>query len=152
AEPVEAVGEAVARRTHDGLAVLAIDLGVDQNVAAALVIVHRVVGRVLVIPAQLAGRRIERKHAVGVEIVARPIGAVVFRRWIAGAPIRSVGPRIVGAGDVERAAAGLPRVVPVLPGLVPGLARTRNGVEAPQLIAGLGIERDQPVAHALVAA
>src|SRR4029077_15325050 len=48
AEPIEAVGKAIARSANDSLAVLAVDPGIDQDVTAGLVIVHRVVGRVLV--------------------------------------------------------------------------------------------------------
>src|SRR5262249_53044150 len=150
AEPIEAVGKAVARGAHDRLAVLAVDLGIDQDVAAGLVIVHRVVGRILVIPAQLAGGGVERQRTVGVEIVARPIGAVGVRRRVSRTPVGGVGRGIIRAGDIEGAATGLPGIVLVLPGLMPRLAGSRNGVEAPELVAGLGVERDQPVAHALV--
>ena len=47
---VERVVEAVAAGVGQDLAVLAVDLGVDQDVGAGLVIVHRVVRRVLVVP------------------------------------------------------------------------------------------------------
>ena len=117
-----------------------------------LVEIHRVVRRVLVIPADLAASGVKREHAVGVEIVARPVRAVVFRRWISRTPIGRIGGRVVGAGDVERAAAGLPGIVLVLPGLAAGLAGRRHGVSAPKLVAGLAVERHQPIAHALIAA
>src|SRR5580704_9713178 len=107
----------------ENLAVLAIDLGVEQDVGAGLVIIHRVVRRVLVEPLDPSVRRIDRQRAVGEEVVAGPVGGVVFRRRIAGAPIGDVGRGIVGAGDIERAAAGLPGIVLVLPGLAAGLAR-----------------------------
>ena len=60
--------------------------------------------------------------------------------------------RIVRAGDVERAAAGLPGVVLVLPGLAAGLAGRRDREGLPLHVAGLRIERHDPVAYALVAA
>src|SRR5262249_22474611 len=86
------------------------------------------------------------------EVVAGPIGRVVFRRGIAGAPIGDVGVGIVGAGDIERAAAGPPGVVLVLPGLVAGLAGAGDRERLPFDVAGLRIERRDPVAHAAVAA
>src|SRR5262249_42540831 len=92
------------------------------------------------------------ERAVGVEIVARTVGAVIFRRRIARAPIGHIGDGIIGARDVERAAAGLPGVVLVLPGFMARFAGSRNGIKPPQLVAGLGVERDQPVAYAPVAA
>src|SRR5262249_24752181 len=95
---------------------------------------------------------VERERAVGIEVVARSVGRIVFRRRVAGAPIGRVGAGIVGAGDVEGAAAGLPGIVLVLPGLAAGLVGRRNGEGLPEHIAGPGVERDQPVTHARVAA
>jgi hypothetical protein len=72
-EAVEHVTETVAGRVRDDFAVLAVDLGVDQDVAADLVVVVVVVGRVLVVPSDLAVRGVEGDRTVGVEIVARTI-------------------------------------------------------------------------------
>src|SRR5262249_41549474 len=58
------------------------------------------------------------------------------------------GRRIIGAGLPEPAAAGLPGVVLVLPGLTAGLARLRDRVPAPQLVAAARIERRHPAARA----
>src|SRR5207253_1132162 len=58
---------------------------------------------------------------------------------------------IVGAGLPQAAAAGLPGVVLVLPGLAAGLAGLRNRIPAPQLVAGLGVERRDPAARPRVA-
>src|SRR6202043_3924548 len=127
-------------------------LGVDDDVRAGLVIVHRVVRRVLMIPLDLAGRGIDGERAVGVEIVARAVGGIVFRRRISGAPIGDVGVGIVGAGDVEGAAAGLPGVVLVLPGLAARIAGGGDRIGLPLRVAALGIERHDPIAHPLVAA
>ena len=106
----------------------------------------------LEVPRHLAGRGVERDRAVGEEVVARPIGGIVARRGVARSPIGQVGRRIVGAGDVERAAAGLPGVGLVLPGLAAGLARRRDRERLPFELAGLGVERGDPAAHAVVAA
>src|SRR5207237_5779239 len=106
---------------------------------------------VLEVPLHLAGLGIEGDRRVGEQVIARSIGGVVARRRIAGAPIGEVGRRVVGAGDVKRAAAGAPGLGLVLPGLAAGLARCRNDEGLPLHVAGLGIERGEPVAHAVVA-
>jgi hypothetical protein len=89
-EPVEGVFEAVAPRVRQDLAVLAVDLGVDDDVAAGLVVVAVVVGRVLVEPPDLAGCGVEGDRARRIEVVAGTIGGVVGRNRIAGAPIGEV--------------------------------------------------------------
>ncbi len=111
-----------------------------------------VVRGVLEVPLHLAGGGIEGDGAFGEQIVARPVGGIVARRRIAGAPIGEVALRIVGAGDVERAAAGAPGVGLVLPGLAAGLARRRDHERLPLRVAGLGIDAGEPVAYAVVAA
>ena len=59
---------------------------------------------------------------------------------------------IIGAGDVEGAAAGLPCAMIVLPGLAAGLAGGRDRIGLPLGVAGPGVERRHPVAQAAVAA
>src|SRR5262249_55557223 len=151
AAAIEGVIEAVATGMRDDLAVLAVHLGVDQDVGAGLVIVAVVIRRVLVPPRDLAVRRIECDRARRIEIVAGPALRIVARHRIAGAPIGQIGLWIVGAGDIEGAAAGLPGVVLVLPGLVPRFARSGNGISPPQHVAGPGIERGNPVARSTIA-
>ena len=72
---------------------LAVDYGVDQDVGADLVEVPHVAGRVLEVPVHLAGVGILGDRAVGEEVVARPVGRIVFRHRIADAPDRLVGRR-----------------------------------------------------------
>src|SRR5262249_33083124 len=91
-----------------------------------------------------AGVDIDRDHRVGIEVVARARCGVVLRDRIAGAPDGELGRGIVGPRLPQATAAGLPGVVLVLPGLAAGLARLRNRIPAPQLIAGSGIERCEP--------
>jgi hypothetical protein len=93
-EPVEGVFEAVAPGMGQDLAVLAVDLGVDDDVAAGLVIVAIVIRRVLVEPPDLAAGGIEGDRARRIEIVAGTIGGVVGGNRVAGAPIGEVGDRI----------------------------------------------------------
>ena len=105
-------------------------MAVDQDVGADLVVIPHVAGRELEIPVHLAGVGIPGDGAVGVEVVAGPVGRIEHRHRIAGAPDGLVGSRVVGAGDPHGAAAGLPGVVVALPGLAPGFARRRNGIFA----------------------
>src|SRR5205085_12206188 len=60
-------------------------------------------------------------------------------RRIADAPVHEVELRIVGARDPRRAAADLPGVVVLRPGVVAFLATRRDRVAAPELLAGVGI-------------
>ncbi len=151
-QPVEHVIEAVAARMGDDPAILAVHLGVDEDMGAGLVVVAVVVRRVLEVPFELAGGGIDGEQAVGVEIVAGAIGGVVAGHRIARAPIGDVGRRVIGASDVERATPGLPGVALVLPGLAAGLARRGHGEGLPAQLAGLGVEPCDPVAQATVAA
>src|SRR5262249_11566337 len=88
----------------------------------------------------------------GVEVVAGTVERVEHRHRVAGAPEGLVGGRVIGAGYPHSPAAGLPRVVLVLPGLAPGLARRRNRELAPQQLSGCRIERGDVVAYTGIAA
>src|SRR5262249_30545444 len=136
----------------DELARLTGDLAVDQDLRAGGIPVPVVTGSVLEIPVHLSAVGVPGDHAVGEQIVAGPIGRIEHRHRIAGAPDHLVGRDIVAAGHPHGAAAGLPGVVLVLPGLAAGLARSRDRVLLPDELAGLGIESGDPVAHAAVAA
>ncbi len=151
-EAVEHVIEAIASRVRDDFPVLAVDFGIDEDVAANLVVVVVVIRRVLEMPRDPAVRDIEGDRAVGVKVVARTIARIVGRNRIARTPIGQIGRRIISAGAEERAAAGLPGIVVVFPGFAAGFAGRWDGKGLPFRLAGLGIERCQPVAQAAVAA
>src|SRR5262249_54528468 len=136
---IEHVVEAVAAGVHHELAILAIDLGVDDRMLGDLIVVIRIVGRVLVAPFDLAVRGREREHAGGPLVVARPIFRIPVGASIADALVKRVSLRIVGRGLPDRGAAVLPALLAVLPGLVAGLAGARNGVSAPDLLAGVEV-------------
>ena len=95
-------------------------------------------GSFLEIPFELAGIGIERDEGVGVEIGAHAIAAVEIRRGIAGAPVDQIEVRIVGAGVPGGTAAQLPGIA--RPCFGAGLAGRGNRVEAPDQLAGLGVE------------
>ena len=63
-----------------------------------------------------------------------------------------IGRGIVASGHPYGAAAGLPGIVLVLPGLAARLARRRDRVFEPKLRSSCGIKRSDPVANAAVAA
>src|SRR4029077_3757495 len=124
------------------------DFAVDENVSPDLVEVPRVTWRILEVPVHLAGVGVPGHRAVGEQIVARPSGRIEFRDRIAGAPDGLIGLHVVGAGDPDGAAAGLPGVVLVLPGLAAGLAGRWNGELAPDHLAGSRVGRRSPIAEA----
>ena len=87
---------------------------------------------------------------IGIEVVAEAHVAVGIGRGIADAPVGEVGVGIVGARVPDRGAAGLPGIA--RPGFVARLARPGNGVEAPDFLAGLRVERGDEAADGAVAA
>src|SRR5690348_15143651 len=100
---------------------------------------------VLVVGLDLAVLGIEREYRTCVEIVAgmrftRP------RCGIADAPVDGLAVLVVSAGHPGRAAARLPVVA--LPRIMAGLARAGNGEGPPQLLAAIGIKRDDVAANA----
>src|SRR4029077_3053892 len=117
-DAVERVEEAIARGMDHELAVLAIDLGVDDRVLGDFVVVVGIVGGILVAPFDLAVVRAERQHARGPLVVARAIFGVPVGAGIADALIEGIALRIVGRGLPYGSAAVLPALLAVLPGLV----------------------------------
>src|SRR5262249_34445166 len=87
----------------------------------------------------LAGLRPDCEHARRVEAVQTAARPRVVGFGIAGAPIDEVELGIVGARAPGRRAAVFPGVTVGRPGLVSGLAGSRNGVATPELLAGLGV-------------
>ena len=147
---VEHVHHAVAVRPQHHLARTALPLDVGEHRHLRGVVVQLVVRRELVVPLQLAGVGVERDDAVAVQVVAEPRAAVPVGRRIAGAEEHEVRLGVVGAGVPDAGAAGLPRLA--RPGLVARLAGTGNRVEAPDLLAGLRVERRDVAADRAVAA
>src|SRR5215510_8031978 len=137
---------------HDELAILAIDLGVDDRVLGDLIVVVGVVGSVLEAPLDLAVAWREREHARRPLVVARPVFGIPVRPRIADALIEGVGVGIVGAGLPDRRAAVLPALLAVLPALVAGLPGAWNRVGAPELLAGVEIGAVDEAADAVFAA
>src|SRR5262245_28302866 len=115
---------------HDQLAILAIDLGVDDRMLGDLIVVVGVVRGVLVAPFDLAVARRKREHAGRPLVVTRAVFRIPVRTRIADALIEGVGLRIIGGGLPDRGAAMLPALLAVLPGLVARLAGARDRIGA----------------------
>ena len=128
---VKGVIKSIASRMRDGLAILPVDLGVDQHMRAGFVVVAIIVRRVLKIPFHFAGCHIKTNRARRIQIVAGAACGIVAGHRITGAPDGQIGLRIVRAGDVERATARFPGFVFIFPGFAAGLARRGNRVSLP---------------------
>ena len=149
---VQRVGEAVAVGVQRGAHVLAVDVGIDEGVLRDGIEIVGIVRRVLESPQELAGIGIQGDGAVGPQVVARAIGVIPVRTGIGRAPDDDVEFGVIGARHPGGAAAGLPGAVVVLPGFVTRLARPRNGVGAPDFLAGVHVQRRDPAAHAKLGA
>ena len=148
---IDRVVEPVAREVADDLPASAVDRRVVQHVDADFVEVPRIVRGVLEVPGQRTCVDVHRHHGVRVQIVAGTRLRIVDRHRVARAPDRELRRRIVRAGLPEATAAGLPRVVLVLPGLAARIARLRHDVPAPELLARTRVERRDPSAGLRVA-
>src|SRR5712672_3712433 len=105
-------------------------------------------GRELKMPLQLSGVRIQREHAIGVEIVAGTRAAIEVRRRITRAPVQRVEFGVVGSRHPGGATATQIRIA--WPTFRAGLARAWNGPEAPGQLAGLRIAGEKEASSAAV--
>src|SRR5262245_36049345 len=121
----------------DKLAILAVDLGIDDLMFRDLIEIVGVVRSVLEPPLDLAVARADREHTRRPLVVAGPIFRIPVGPGIADALVDRVGLGIIGGGFPDRAAAVFPALLAVIPGLVAGLAGARAGVVPPHLLAGV---------------
>ena len=148
---IDHVEEAVLRRVQDRLARPAADLQVGQHDVHVRVEVPGLSRRRLVVPDVFARVGIERDDRAEEQVVAafRTADLPVPRRAVAGADVELIELRVVGEAMPRVAAAAveppLPR--PGLRGHAHGLVLEavrripRHDVEAPGLLAGLGVVR-----------
>ena len=114
---------AVARRLHDELPRLAVDLAVDEHRRLRRVPVVRVVWRRREVPGELAGVHVDGHERARIQVVAFATGLRrVRRRRIARADDVQLRLGIVDAGNPHVTAA-VTRGVEALPRLQPGIAR-----------------------------
>src|SRR5271169_27512 len=147
---VQRVIKSVAGEMAQHLAWLTVDRDVVQHLRADFVIIVLVVRCVLKIPDDLAGIGVDRERRIGVQIVARAILGVEHGGRLTRAPIHQICGCIICTGIPEGAAAGLPRVVVVCPGLVTGFTRRRDRVGTPQYLTGFGVDCHQPASPAYI--
>src|ERR1041384_714315 len=127
-------------RVYQQLLSLAVACDVHQHRLISRIEIPRVVRNLLVIPLQLAGIRIDRNDAVGIEVFALANFVVEIGRWITDAPEDQVLGSIIGAAQPCRAAAVLPDIS-CGPGLVSGFPRPGDRIEAPCEPSCLRVER-----------
>src|SRR6185312_8004 len=148
---VEQEQHAVGAHRGDGLVSLPVLAGrIVEHHRRAEVLLPDVVVDDLIVPARLAGLDLERDDAVGVEIVAAPELTTPLRDGVADAEIDQPQRRIDRAVDPDAATALLVDVVALGPAFVAGFARARDGIELPQLLAGLGVQRDDAAVQAII--
>ncbi len=136
---VEQVEPAGLARLGEALALLAVDLDVEQHDRARRVVVPDVVVHLLEVPAVLAGLRVERHDRRGEEVVALAPRAVQVGGGVAGREVDQPELRVDGRRLPHRRAPVRPRVVVLRPGVVPDLARPGDRVEHPHLVASLRV-------------
>src|SRR5215831_744404 len=148
---VESVEETVARCMHHKLAILAINLGINDWVLGDFIEIIGIVWGILEAPFDLAVVGGDCEHARGPFVVAWAIFRVPIGAGIADALVESISFGIVSGCLPNRRSAVLPAFLAVLPGLVTGFAGTRNGVRAPGRLAGVEIGRLDEAANAELA-
>jgi hypothetical protein len=127
------------RELHDGRNRAALARDVHEDRLRGRIEIPDVMVDELRVPAARARGRIERDERVGVEVGARSIAAVEVVGGRADRQEHQAAGLVHGHGRPDvRAGAALPRVA--RPGLVEGLARARDGVEAPCLASGPRVE------------
>ena len=140
----ELAGLAIDLPQHAGLAdgeEVLLGADVDQHLLEHFVEIERLAGHVLDVPRQRAVLDAQRHRRRGVERRVRGLVAAAGRHprlRLRDAPVGEIEIGIVAAGD-PGVAAGARDVGHGAPGVAAGLAGARDGVELPQLLAGLGV-------------
>ena len=131
---------AVLGRLRDGVNRAAVAFDRDETGRRRRIAIPDVVPHDLKVPDTLAGLRVERDEAVGVEVVAKPVAAVEIRRCRTGRDVHDSARRIERhARPVVCPAVYLPGIL--RPRLVPGFTRMRDRVKNPAQFARAGAVR-----------
>ena len=165
---IDVSGLATVDNGGDDLAVFV--FGIDQHRRADGIEIPNVMRDVLVVASVLAGFQVERDEAVGVQVVAGTNAAVEIRRWVADDEEDAVQLQVDGWVLPDAAAESFGRVAELGVGgflsvdiamhiaaggvvLRPHARRiVGDGVELPELLAGLGIEGFDEAADTVFAA
>jgi hypothetical protein len=136
----------------DDLAVLAIDLCIDERIDPDLVVVKKIARRVLEVPLHLAGFDVVGDRGVSEQVIARAVLRIEHGNRLARTPYGQIEGWVIRACLPESAPAVLPGVGVALPGFATRLARRRNRIRPPELLAGIRIQGIDMVASAPVPA
>ena len=147
---IEHVEKAVAVRFYNEFSPLTAESGIDEDGSFDGVVVEQVVRRELEIPFELAGVRIEREDAIGVEVVARTWTSIEVGRRITGAPEDGVQFRVKRTGHPSGAAAEFVAFTGPTGGAK--FSRTRNRPEAPYFLTAVRIVGGYKAPYAVIAA
>ena len=145
---VEQIHPARLVRLGDAFARLAVDREIEQHDGIAAVVVPEVVMNLLVVPAVRARLHVERHDRRREQVVALAHGAVEVGARVRGGEVEEAELGVDGRRLPHGAAAVLPDVVVLRPGLVAALARARDRVEGPEQLAVLRVVRLHAAAHA----
>src|SRR5580704_10101947 len=132
---------AVARRSHDQLALLAVKLAIYQDWGLRRIVIMHVMWRGLVVPRHFSGVHVHSDQRAGEEIVfvAPGAGGESWRR-VARAENIEPGLWIVSSRDPGLCTA-MPRRVQAHPGVQAGIAFLhRDGIVFPLQVAGFRVE------------
>ena len=136
---IQHIEETVLVRLDHDLPHPAADLHIGEHGLVSAVHVVHVVGRVLKMTDEFTRDRPDRDHARRVQAIKRSARPRIVGLRIARAPVDEVELWVIRTRAPGRAAALLPGVAVLRPGLVARLARRRDGVATPQFLPGLRI-------------
>src|SRR6185369_15238022 len=91
----------------------------------------------LKVPLQFSSFSVQRKHTIGIQIIAGTNLAIEIGTWVAGRPVKSVGFSIVGAGHPRGSTAVLIQIA--RPTLRANLTRRRDRPETPCQFPGASV-------------
>ena len=130
----------------------AADRRVVEHERRAHVVFPDVVVHELIVPAHLAGLQLQRDDRVVEQVVARPQFAAPLRHRVPGFEVHEPEVRVHRRRRPDGAAAVLPDVAVLRPGVVARFAGTRHDLEVPEVGAGFRVEAERPAAGEVIAA
>src|SRR5439155_797060 len=134
---IQKVDKPVAICLHQQFVLLALINSINEHRRLGRVVVKQIMWSELKIPFQFPAIWIERQHAIRIEIVSRPHGAIEIRRWIAGGPKQRIQLGIIGSRHPGRAATV--QIAVTWPTFSSKLAWCWDRPETPGEFAGCGI-------------
>ncbi len=133
-DPVEHVKKPVPITHHDHLTGLPLPVHFSQNRHVIGIPVVQIMGRKLIVPAQLTGIRIQRNQRIRIEIVTGSSVTVIIRIRIAHTPVNEVQFWVKAAVHPGSAPSGCQHFRVIRPGFTARLAGSGDRVETPELL------------------